>query len=681
MGRMMRPLRLLGTRIGVLLTFSLSLVFLCAGPAAATPDIPNPLPPLPIPHLPFIPDPAQVCNNTDPPMPASPYGDGSWIVRLSTADPVITGGHQVAGGDTSSRAADPFTDKGVSLESVYGTTPQWFTYDNGCTGRVMAGAGTSLGNIALELEGALPNWVEALLSAVVDPSSWSSALDQPVARATAAVADGVWGPWLGIALILVAILVMLRSREGRLGGAITAAAWALGVLVIVSWLVQYPVESVRMVDSGVRRAVVDIVGSFDNGQQPGPGGGGGSSAASAKLAIDHQMDNIVRDTMYRTWLTGVFGDPDSSTARQYGPRLFRDTHFSWTEYDTYKADPSGAGAKIVEDKQNDFKLVAAKVKDSDPVAYSYFTGSHWSQRLSLVVVNGLVLVVVCGFLLMSGLAILLAFALVRILVPFAPVAGIVYMLESTRELALGMLKKVVGPLVMGPVYLVVGLVLLRFDATLLTSSLWLVVKIALIFVTTWVAWRLTRPAAYGLRVPGLATVRRAVTTYIGARVGADAGTKAGIEEARHRHTDETEQYGHDVMPKVAAHQVAASPPSELSAPARDRHRGQPPPPPGNLQAAAPPRGALLDDDPGYDPHEARDELYRPATEPPVRGILRHEKGNEWSGSRTSVVAPANVDYDDQGNPVFVIYHPAGNRHVRLDDHDMDVWTSGSEGAA
>ena len=142
--------------------------------------------PLPIPG-------EDACNNLDAPIPASPHGFGSFIIELDV--------------NRAGRAADPFAaEHPASIESVYGTSPQWFTYDNGCTGQFMASAGTSLGNILLELSGLLPNWSHALLHSVLSPGSWLVALEDPVVDATTATAQGVWSPWMPIVLLLVAVM-------------------------------------------------------------------------------------------------------------------------------------------------------------------------------------------------------------------------------------------------------------------------------------------------------------------------------------------------------------------------------------------------------------------------------------------------------------------------------------------
>lgn len=414
------------------------------------------------------------CNNDDAPLPASPQGPASMAVRVTKAP----------------ADADPFTDPQVSIESVYGTTPQFFTYDNGCTGQFMAGAGTALANIVVEVTGLLPNWTHALLHSVLAPGSWLHDLERPVVAALAATRSGVWTPWLPVVVLAVAVVVFLRARHGRLAGSVSAAAWALLVLVVASWVMNYPVAAVHGVDAGVQEATKLIATGFDGRHH--------ARDESADAVMDHQMDQVVRSTQYRTWLTGTFGDPESGTAKTYGPRLFDATHFTWDEHAAYAKDPTGKGKKIVEAKAAAFKQIAEKVKSDDPRAYEYLQGGKWSQRIVAALLNGVMVLVVCGFLLVAGVSILLAYALIRLLVPFAPVAGVLFMVDHTRDLAVGMLKKVVGPLVMGPVCLLLGLVLLRFDTAILAASTWFPVKLGVLGCLAVVAWMLARPDAYSL---------------------------------------------------------------------------------------------------------------------------------------------------------------------------------------
>lgn len=637
---------------------------------------------------------SDACNNLDAPMPASPYGDGSFIVRMTALGAASKAGTELNDPTKVDSELDPFRNKDeVSLESAYGTSPQWWTYDNGCTGQFVAGAGTSLGNILLEISGILPNWSHALLNAVIGEDSFLKALDGPIVTASKAVTDGVWAPWVSVVLLLVAATVMIRARDGRFARAVTAAGWALGVLVVTSWLIQYPVESTRLVDDGVRSATGMIATGFNDGRTVPGVNDDKFGETDAVKAVDGQMDEVVRSTQYRTWLAGAFGDPDSATAKRYGPRVFRSTHFSWQEYDTYRKDPNGEGKKVLEAKQDAFKEHAEAVKKSDPVAYEYFKGEHWSQRVTTALVNLVVVVVVCGFLLVAGLAILLSFALIRLIVPFAPAAGVLFMLDHTRDAAVAMLKRVVGPLVMGPIYFLVALLLLRLDSAILTSSMWFVLKLGLIAVLTVLAWRLTRPAAYGIPVPGMGRLTAMMSSYVGVR----AGTEAGVRDASTDVQPAPAGAGTSVSPGgvyMPGHELtgtrttmtAEQVPGRGSATDAGALGAGPSATPAAAYALGSstsdderPAGQWIDartaerDEPGTHEETLRGragQVYnndRPEAPNPVDHTSGSYADREPEPPRHSPVAEANVDYDSDGNPVFVIYSPNGNRSVPVDN--------------
>lgn len=463
------------------------------------------------------------CGDTDAPIPASPHGDGSFIVEPSTADTTLPKRWKPGEIDD---ATDPFRNPDtVSIESVYGTGPQWWTYDTGCTGQFVAGAGTALANIELQISGILPSWSHALLDTVIGDSDLFKALDAPVKATTEAVSAAVWKPWLPVALLLVGGLVLWRARSGRLGGAVTAACTALGVLALTSFLMAYPTESVELVDNGVRTTTGLIAAGFTSDRVIPEGGTSGDPASEA---IDAQIDDIVRSTQYRTWTNGVFGDPDSETARTYGPRVFRATHFSWAEYKVYRSDPTGEGKEILKAKQTAFKQAAEDVKRADAVAYEHFKGIHWGSRITTGLVNLLVACIPCVFLMLGSLIAVMGFVLIRFVVPLAPAAGVIFLFDSTRDIAVGWLRRVVGPLVMGPICLLVALLLLRFTSAILeVEEMWWILKIGLIAVLTVIAWRLARPLGV---IPGMERARSRIAGVLTQALGAAHGAREGLQE-------------------------------------------------------------------------------------------------------------------------------------------------------
>jgi hypothetical protein len=600
-----------------------------------------------------------VCEG-DPPVPAAPTGPRP--AEISTEDPF-----------------DPDSD--ATMAQVYGTVPQLWTYDNGCSpgSSFMPAAGAGTANLGFRLSGLWPAWTQGLLTAVIAPAGWAEPLDAPIAAATQAVADGVWTPWLVLSLLVVAILVMLRSRDGAIGTAISAVLWALVVLIGVSWLVRYPTESVQAMDNVVRTAVINI----GNGFSPNANSTG-SAEDQAVRAVEEQLDLVVRDVQYRSWLSSVFGNPDSGTAKKFGPDVYAATHFTWSEWERYSEDPTGEGESITEDKQDAFVELAEDLKREDPVAYDHFTGNDWAGRIGTAVAANIVMLIVCGFLLVAGFAALAAFVMVRLFVPIAPAAGAIFMIDLGRDYALAAIRRVVGLLVMGPGYFVAALVLLKFESALLNADLSWYLKYGFILLLAILAWRLLRPAGHLLRVriPGL----HLLTSYLASKKGIESAHEQQVVAQAKLEPAESGTERRDGLVAGAGSQ------SVLMA-----DQGYPTQPGIFIERPAwssPTRGQLPGSEPGPEPGPGPgpELLPEPFSEPSPRStsgptneltpshipghILGHILGPP-SGQRSAttprptrssaaVIGPvlteprvheSNLIYDDSGNKVFVPYTP------------------------
>lgn len=438
---------------------------------------------------------------------------------------------------TKSTGGDPFAPgSDVTINSVYGTGYTVVTYDNGCKpgAGIMPSLGAGVLNlVGLEWPATLSSFGRELQSLLVEPDSWIGVLDKPITEATNAITSGFWRPWVSIALLLVAALVLTRSVSGALAGVVTAVTWALIVLLMSSWLINYPTEAVSLVDDGVQTATVQIANGFS----------GTTSTESAAEAMDRQWDAIDRATTYRAWLEGTFGSSTSSTALTHGPAIFKSTHFTWSEWAVYEADPAGQGAELIEAKAKAFETAADAVKAADPIAYDHLTGNRWMDRIGLAPLAWFVWLFSCAFLVVSSVGLLLAYLVVRVLVPFGPVAGVIFLLEPLRAAALGKLQKVAAILVMGPAYLLAALLVLRFNSAILGSEgIPRPLQILIVAVISFVAWWLIRPAAVaGIGSKVGRTLRRAAAVRLGT-----SGLRGDLADERDAR-DEEQKKGQELL--------------------------------------------------------------------------------------------------------------------------------------
>lgn len=430
--------------------------------------------------------------------------------------------------------ADPFKDKSIPPQLVYGWSADTFHYDNGCS--PTSGVMPSIGEFGANLMGEwIPNIISSqayvAMRSVVDPS-WLGPLDKPLATATRQVAASTWTPYLTVVILLIASIMLWRARQGELSGTVTAGMWALLVLIVVTWTTSYPMEAPHMVDSGIQSGVTTVSGSF--GHEPLPCTGpdqGKCGDETAPHAVDRMFGQVWWSTTYRTWAEAEFGDANSATALKYGPSLYKNTHLTFYEAAKAKQD-SKAGDKIKSDKKHEAENIVEKIHNEDPTAYDYLTGNQWGDRILTGFIGLIVVLTMVAFLAVAAFGMLLGYLSVRIAVPFSPAVGLACMFDTVREKIKGIGGKFAGVLVAGPVYLLASLVVLKINTAVASApDINFLLRTIIMAIVSWVAWKLTKPGTY---LPGHAATRKATRklgSFAGSLLGSAIGSKAGNEAA------------------------------------------------------------------------------------------------------------------------------------------------------
>lgn len=488
---------------------------------------------------PGFPSPFEGCKEA--PMPADPIG----TMQITPQ---------------TKRQADPFWDKGVSITSVYGNATSYFTYDNGCKpgAGVVPSMSTGVANWGLSVPGTASSFTGEMQRQSVYPS-WLGGLEGVVTSATEAAKDSVWDEWLAVVFLVIGVLMLWATRRGRLDKTVTTGAWAIIVLTLVTYLANYPAEATKLVDDGTRTAVVAVADSFSGessavqpsdraqanrelaNQSRGEAGRDPqilADRARVNRALDRQWDQIYRETSYRSWLEGTFGDAESKTAKKFGPRTYKASHFSWSEWESVQSDPDGKGQKIIDRKAKEFEEVADEVKETDPVAYQYFTGNEWQHRVSQGTMAAVSALASLLFIVISTILMWIGFIIIRLAVIVSPAAGIIFLLEPMRETALGWFKKIAKWIVLAPIMLFAGLVVLRINSAVAGSDSPTVAKLAIMLLVTVAAFMLVRPVGKPLAKAGRGVgavakiVLGAAVTAGTAGAGAAAGAAAAMKNRR-----------------------------------------------------------------------------------------------------------------------------------------------------
>ncbi|GAA0533299.1 hypothetical protein GCM10011581_18230 [Saccharopolyspora subtropica] len=282
----------------------------------------------------------------------------------------------------------------------------WHTYDLGCgpqgvtnpNALVDTWVGNELFNVAKNLVGATNGLHYALLN-----GSLLSPLDELIATGTVALYDSVFAPWFGLVALVLAIVLFRYIWSGDLAAIGKRGMWALAALWFASATYLTPLVYTHALDDVLIRGTSAVQAGF-----------------LQEVGVDerHALPTLLHDqVVYRNWLRGEFGSPDSPQAQQLGRELLRAQ--AWTRQEV----ESGADAGSPEPKKQAFEDVAGKMGS----AYGYFQGVDGSRVGAgmLAMVQGFAY---ASFQLLAKATILLAQVLLRVLILAGPLIGLVAMI-------------------------------------------------------------------------------------------------------------------------------------------------------------------------------------------------------------------------------------------------------------
>lgn len=405
-----------------------------AGEQAKDPDLPDiPIPTIPVPTIPELPVPGlEDCKQAPTPdMPGT--GMGGFFAGAPDKLPVD---------------ADPFVaGSNTTIYEQYGYAGlRWSTYDLGCGPDMMrqpdAVIGTSMSNWMMQAPIALTALTGSLTKVAFDPG-FLGVLDPSMEQVSAVLHDNLFASWAPGIIALLGMIIILASRRQALSTTAGAVGWAVLVVLIATALFRWPVEAGQAADGTVTTTLGTVASKLSgHGDDLDPG----TAVAS----------NIEEAILYRGWLAGNFGSPDSETAKTYGAALFKTQALTWREADLVHRDPE-KGKKLIERKQEEYAAVAEAIKNDDPSAYEYLTGQRSETRVGYAALAVLGAFLALPFLLVSALLMLGCFLIVRLAVMMFPAFAVLGLLPATRGIVLG-LGRTVGAAVVNAIIFGIGAV-------------------------------------------------------------------------------------------------------------------------------------------------------------------------------------------------------------------------------
>ncbi len=325
--------------------------------------------------------------------------------------------------------------------------------------------------------------------------------DPLVENATTALYRQVFSVFGVITLAVIGVYLLWRSRQAQMSMALTTVGWAILVMVGVTAIASWPVQSAKAADGtlvSVLSVVHDAVGprtaTTTTCSDPEPGACDDHRPPAVRAG-----DTAVEALLYRNWIRGALGSADSETARKYGPALYRAKSLSWDDVAKIQSAPTDEARQQLRDntirrKQGEWMKVAEQVRAEDPDAYEYLRGTKGMERIGAGFVAILSALAYAAFDVVASLLVLLGFLIIRWAVIAAPALGTVGLLRPAsaglRRLVNSVLAALFNVLIFGTG---AAVYLFAVDLIMSTSSLagWL--QVTLVLLCGVVGWILLRP--------------------------------------------------------------------------------------------------------------------------------------------------------------------------------------------
>ncbi|GAA2349052.1 hypothetical protein GCM10009854_28280 [Saccharopolyspora halophila] len=312
-------------------------------------------------------------------------------------------------------ALDGVGDAGSAYDQYGYAGMVWHTYDLGCgpQGVVHPNAmvDTWLGNELFNLAKNIVGTTNALHYALMD-GDMMRPFDDLISTGTSALYSSVFAPWFGVVALVLAVVLFRYIWQGDLATIGKRGMWALAGLWFASATYLTPLVYTHALD--------DVVIT-------------GTSAVQAGFLTEVGVDQRDRlptmlhdEIVYRNWLRGEFGTPDSPQAKELGGELLAAQ--AWSKDEVLQ----GADAGSPEQKKQQFEDVAARMGS----AYGYFQGIDGS-RVGTGTLSLAQSLAFASFQLLAKLTILLAQVLLRVLILAGPLIGLVALVYHNLLRAIG----------------------------------------------------------------------------------------------------------------------------------------------------------------------------------------------------------------------------------------------------
>lgn len=315
--------------------------------------------------------------------------------------------------DSSSKDREP-KQGGTGYETYGWAGLRWYTYDLGCGNDLVrapdAVADTTLGNTFLAIGkgfAAAAFWLDdqTKTGAAAEEAGIAPAMvqfDQIVASISNGML-GVYGTWLGVALMVVATIIIWNALKSNAAAVTRTVAIAGAAMAIGALFVGAPQKAIQAADDTFGSIITDTQGQMLSVS--------GNTGDPRNVLID----KIFLDD----WRKGWFGTNFNDQELQLGPKLRDTLAFSYAEQREVAGD-NEAASKLAEEKAAKFDDEIIDKLDGLNLSYGQFQGKD-SGRTGTGFMAMIKLAMPCILWIGASILKLTALLAIRLAILFAPI--------------------------------------------------------------------------------------------------------------------------------------------------------------------------------------------------------------------------------------------------------------------
>lgn len=363
--------------------------------------------------------------------PAPPGGECKVAPDVESPLDGVTGSILAAPYSATPQGKDP------SMWERYGFAGlKWEGYDLGWTPPLTGGCLPNGDSINATMGSQIANMVFAGAKTIVAVSDsllhsaynteWLQVFDPYITEAVNSLRDKVFAGWVPLAFCVLGVVLLFRARSMAFASTASLVGACLLTLVAATFVFTNPLWTAHSYDNTLTGVTSDTSSAI-NGAAPSTDPASGQSTPDA----DHALIASVHDALlYQPWVEGEFGNADSPTAKKYAATLFDSQALTWTEAQTVRKG-GAAATTLINAKKQKFIDTVDKIKDKDPVAYSFIQGKRANDRITFAFLSLFGALVSMPMVIMASLAMMCAFLIIRLGVVIAPVLAPLAIVRSS----------------------------------------------------------------------------------------------------------------------------------------------------------------------------------------------------------------------------------------------------------